>query len=284
VSNCIVLDGKKVAQDSSQFIREKSLKLFKIFKRKPCLAAIIVGDDPASHTYISMKEKACEDHEIITNTYKMSDASSTTDIIELITDLNLDESIDGILLQHPVPEHIDELKCFNTIDISKDVDGVTTLGFGNMFMNQDSFKSCTPFGIMRLLEAYDVKLEGLNALVIGRSQILGKPMAGMLLNKNATVTIAHSKTKNLDRLISESDLVVAAVGIPKFISAHQLKSGSILIDAGYHPSEKCGDVELAGIESVVSAYTPVPGGVGPMTINTLILNTVSSMEAKFNVE
>ena len=152
-----------------------------------------------------------------------------------------------------------------------------------MFMNQNSFKSCTPFGIMRLLEAYNVKLEGLNALVIGRSQILGKPMAGMLLNENATVTIAHSKTTNLNELIGQSDLVVAAVGIPKFISASQLKSGSILIDAGYHPNEKCGDVDLSGIESIVSAYTPVPGGVGPMTINTLILNTVSSMEAKFNV-
>ena len=136
---------------------------------------------------------------------------------------------------------------------------------------------------MRLLEAYNVKLEGLNALVIGRSQILGKPMAGMLLNENATVTIAHSKTTNLNELISQSDLVVAAVGIPKFISANQLKSDSILIDAGYHPNEKCGDVDLSGIESIVSAYTPVPGGVGPMTINTLILNTVSSMEAKFNV-
>ena len=283
MSNCIVLDGKKVAHDSSQFIREKSLKLHKNFNRKPSLAAIIVGNDPASHTYVSMKEKACKDHEVITKTYKLSDDSSTKDVVDLINDLNLDESVDGILLQHPVPKHIDEFQCFNTIDISKDVDGVTTLGFGNMFMNQNSFKSCTPYGIMRLLEAYNVKLEGLNALVIGRSQILGKPMAGMLLNENATVTIAHSKTRNLNELISQSDIVVAAVGIPKFISANQLKSDSILIDAGYHPNEKCGDVDLSGIESIVSAYTPVPGGVGPMTINTLILNTVSSMEAKFNV-
>ena len=278
------MDGKKVAEDSSKIIREKSTELTKRFDRQPSLAAIIVGDDPASHTYVSMKEKACKDHGIITQTFRKPFNSKTMEIVELITSLNNDDDIDGILLQHPVPKHIDESKCFNCIDISKDVDGVTTLGFGNMFMNQQAFKSCTPYGIMRLLKSYKIDLEGLRALVIGRSQILGKPMAGMLLNADATVTIAHSKTKNLDGIIGESDLVVVAVGVPKFVKSHQLKPGSILIDAGYHPQSKCGDVDLDGIEDIVSAYTPVPGGVGPMTINTLILNTVLSMEARLNVQ
>ena len=185
------------------------------------------------------------------------------------------------MLQHPVPNQIDEISCFNAIDIKKDVDGVTTQGFGNMSMGLDAFGSCTPLGIMRILDHYKINLEGINALVIGRSQILGKPMAAMLLNANATVTIAHSKTQNLMDKLKNYDLVVVAVGLPKFVSADDLKQGSILIDAGYHPTEKCGDVDMTNISNIVSAYTPVPGGVGPMTINTLMMNTIEAMEKKY---
>ena len=179
-----------------------------------------------------------------------------------------------------MPSGIDEQKCFNSIDIAKDVDGVTTKGFGNMAMGLRAFGSCTPLGVMRLLEEHAVKIEGKNALVIGRSQILGKPMAAMLLNANATVTIAHSRTKDLVNMLKYFDIVVVAVGIPKFISARDLAPGSVLVDAGYHPMEKCGDVDMTNISNIVSAYTPVPGGVGPMTINTLMMNTIEAMELK----
>ena len=176
---------------------------------------------------------------------------------------------------------IDERLCFDAININKDVDGVTCLGFGNMSMGMGAFGSCTPLGIMRILDYYKIDVDGMNALVIGRSQILGKPMAAMLLNANATVTIAHSKTKNLTDSLKNYDLVVVAVGVPKFVSAEYLKTGSILIDAGYHPAEKCGDVDMTNISNIVSAYTPVPGGVGPMTINTLMMNTIEAMEQKY---
>ena len=184
-------------------------------------------------------------------------------------------------MQHPVPSQIDERKCFDAIHIDKDVDGVTCLGFGNMSMGIDAYGSCTPAGIIRLIEHYELEVEGLNGVVIGRSPILGKPLAMMLLNLNANVTICHSRTKNIEKIISEADLIVGAVGIPKFIKTEWIKKGSIVIDAGYHP-EKCGDIDLDGIEDIAKAYTPVPGGVGPMTINTLILHTLISAEKAFN--
>ncbi len=256
MNNCLILDGKEVAQASTENLLARVKKL-NGFGRAPKLVAVLVGDDPASSTYVNMKERA------------------------IIIDLNHDEKVDGILLQHPVPNQIDEISCFNAIDIKKDVDGVTTQGFGNMSMGLDAFGSCTPLGIMRILDHYKINLEGINALVIGRSQILGKPMAAMLLNANATVTTAHSKTQNLVDNLKNYDLVVVAVGLPKFVSADDLKQGSILIDAGYHPTEKCGDVDMTNISNIVSAYTPVPGGVGPMTINTLMMNTIEAMEKKY---
>ena len=280
MNNCLILDGKEVAQASTENLLVRVKKL-NGFGRAPKLVAVLVGDDPASSTYVNMKEKACHSLGIETEIKRLSKDTSTTELIQIIIDLNHDEKVDGILLQHPVPNQIDELSCFNAIDIKKDVDGVTTQGFGNMSMGLDAFGSCTPLGIMRILDHYKINLEGINALVIGRSQILGKPMAAMLLNANATVTIAHSKTQNLMDKLKNYDLVVVAVGLPKFISADDLKQGSILIDAGYHPTEKCGDVDMTNISNIVSAYTPVPGGVGPMTINTLMMNTIEAMEKKY---
>ena len=280
MNNCLILDGKEVAQASTENLLVRVKKL-NGFGRAPKLVAVLVGDDPASSTYVNMKERACHSLGIETEIKRLSKDTSTTELIQIIIDLNHDEKVDGILLQHPVPNQIDEISCFNAIDIKKDVDGVTTQGFGNMSMGLDAFGSCTPLGIMRILDHYKINLEGINALVIGRSQILGKPMAAMLLNANATVTIAHSKTQNLMDKLKNYDLVVVAVGLPKFVSADDLKQGSILIDAGYHPTEKCGDVDMTNISNIVSAYTPVPGGVGPMTINTLMMNTIEAMEKKY---
>ena len=280
MNNCLILDGKEVAQASTENLLVRVKKL-NGFGRAPKLVAVLVGDDPASSTYVNMKERACHSLGIETEIKRLSKDTSTAELIEIIIDLNHDEKVDGILLQHPVPNQIDEISCFNAIDIKKDVDGVTTQGFGNMSMGLDAFGSCTPLGIMRSLDHYKINLEGLNALVIGRSQILGKPMAAMLLNANATVTTAHSKTQNLMDNLKNYDLVVVAVGLPKFVSADDLKQGSILIDAGYHPTEKCGDVDMTNISNIVSAYTPVPGGVGPMTINTLMMNTIEAMEKKY---
>ena len=280
MNNCLILDGKEVAQASTENLLVRVKKL-NGFGRAPKLVAVLVGDDPASSTYVNMKERACHSLGIETEIKRLSKDTSTTELIQIILDLNHDKKVDGILLQHPVPNQIDELSCFNAIDIKKDVDGVTTQGFGNMSMGLDAFGSCTPLGIMRILDHYKINLEGINALVIGRSQILGKPMAAMLLNANATVTIAHSKTQNLMDKLKNYDLVVVAVGLPKFVSADDLKQGSILIDAGYHPTEKCGDVDMTNISNIVSAYTPVPGGVGPMTINTLMMNTIEAMEKKY---
>ena len=280
MNNCLILDGKEVAQASTENLLVRVKKL-NGFGRAPKLVAVLVGDDPASSTYVNMKERACHSLGIETEIKRLSKDTSTTELIQIIIDLNHDKKVDGILLQHPVPNQIDELSCFNAIDIKKDVDGVTTQGFGNMSMGLDAFGSCTPLGIMRILDHYKINLEGINALVIGRSQILGKPMAAMLLNANATVTIAHSKTQNLMDKLKNYDLVVVAVGLPKFVSADDLKQGSILIDAGYHPTEKCGDVDMTNISNIVSAYTPVPGGVGPMTINTLMMNTIEAMEKKY---
>ena len=243
MNNCLILDGKEVAQASTENLLVRVKKL-NGFGRAPKLVAVLVGDDPASSTYVNMKERACHSLGIETEIKRLSKDTSTAELIQIIKDLNHDEKVDGILLQHPVPNQIDEISCFNAIDIKKDVDGVTTQGFGNMSMGLDAFGSCTPLGIMRILDHYKINLEGINALVIGRSQILGKPMAAMLLNANATVTTAHSKTQNLMDNLKNYDLVVVAVGLPKFVSADDLKQGSILIDAGYHPTEKCGDVDM----------------------------------------
>jgi methylenetetrahydrofolate dehydrogenase (NADP+)/methenyltetrahydrofolate cyclohydrolase len=194
--------------------------------------------------------------------------------LEAIEKLNKDSNVHGILLQHPVPSQIDERQCFDAISVEKDVDGVTCIGFGQMTMGEEAFGSCTPAGIMRILEHYAVEISGKNAVVVGRSPILGKPMAMMLLNANATVTICHSRTEDLQEHIQNADILVGAVGVPRLIQKDWIKAGAVVIDAGYHPAEKCGDIDLTDIDSIASAHTPVPGGVGPMTINTLILNTL----------
>ena len=274
--SALILDGKNLSKITEESIKER-VKSLSENNIKPTLATILVGDDPASETYVKMKRNTCARVGMESIAIELPDTTTTEELLNKIESLNNDKNVHGILLQHPVPSQIDERKCFDAISIKKDVDGVTCLGFGNMSMGIDAYGSCTPAGIIRLIEYYDLQIQGLNAVVVGRSPILGKPMAMMLLNLNATVTICHSRTKNIEEIISNADLIVGAVGIPKFIKSQWLKKGSIVIDAGYHP-EKCGDIDLDGIEKIASAYTPVPGGVGPMTINTLILQTLISAE------
>ena len=275
-----ILDGKKLASDSEKEI----LVSVSVLKEKgiiPTLATILVGDDPASETYVRMKQETCKRVGMESLAINLPKETSTEELLLKIDELNNDKKIHGILLQHPVPNQINERECFERISIEKDVDGVTCLGFGRMSMDLSAYGSCTPAGIMRILEFYDVDISGMNAVVVGRSPILGKPMAMMLLNKNATVTICHSRTKELEDHVRNADLVVGAVGVPKLIKKEWLKKGAVVIDAGYHP-EKCGDIDLDGIEEIASSYTPVPGGVGPMTINTLILNTMEAARKTLN--
>ena len=274
----IKLDGKSLSQSTEQELAERVLTIKNQKGFVPILATILVGSDPASSTYVKMKGNACERIGMKSLKVELDENATTDELLLKIDELNSNPEVHGILLQHPVPSQINERLCFDAIDTRKDVDGVTSLGFGKMAMDEPAFGSCTPQGIMRLLEEYDIKISGKHAVVVGRSPILGKPMAMMLLNKHATVTICHSRTKNLKEHVLKADIVVGAVGIPKFIQSDWVKDGAVIIDAGYHP-EKCGDIDLEPLIDRCSAYTPVPGGVGPMTINTLILQTVEACES-----
>ena len=277
----IVLDGKKLSEKSEKDFVKRVSEIKKKTGSTPILATILVGDNPASATYVNMKGNACRRIGMESLKIELPETTSTDELINQINVLNDNKNVHGILLQHPVPSQIDERKCFDAIKIEKDVDGVTSLGFGKMSMQERVFGSCTPYGIMRLLDEYEIELDGKSAVVVGRSRILGKPMAMMLLNRNCTVTICHSKTQNLKSKIGDADIIVGAVGIPKFIKGDWIKNEAVVIDAGYHP-EKCGDIELESIINRCEAYTPVPGGVGPMTINTLILQTIESCEQSLN--
>ncbi len=277
----VVLNGKELSKRLEEELKEKVAKLKEISGKTATLATIIVGEDSASQTYVRMKGNACARIGIESLKIELDYNTTTDELLGVIKDLNNNENIDGILLQHPVPRHIDERKCFNSILPSKDVDGVTSAGFGAMSMGEEAYVSATPYGIMKILENYNIEIEGKEAIVIGRSAILGKPMAMMLLNKNATVTIAHSRTKNLEELVKKSDIVVACVGKPKFVKKEWLKPGCVVIDAGYNPGN-IGDVDQDEIENIASAYTPVPGGVGPMTIVSLMSQTVTSFEKRVN--
>ncbi|WP_116364260.1 bifunctional methylenetetrahydrofolate dehydrogenase/methenyltetrahydrofolate cyclohydrolase FolD [Parahaliea mediterranea] len=276
--SALVLDGKALAQQTEAALLQRVEALKEQSGGKtPILATILVGDDPASATYVKMKGNACRRVGMDSMAVEMPASTTTDELLAKINELNNNPDVHGILLQHPVPEQIDERACFDAIALSKDVDGVTCLGFGRMAMGEDAYGCATPQGIMRLLAAYDIEIEGKHAVVVGRSPILGKPMAMMLLQKNATVTICHSRTQDLPALVAQADILVGAVGKPEFIKAEWIKDGAVVVDAGYHPGG-VGDVELAPLAERASAYTPVPGGVGPMTINTLIMQSVESGE------
>jgi methylenetetrahydrofolate dehydrogenase (NADP+)/methenyltetrahydrofolate cyclohydrolase len=273
----LLLDGKHVAQLTEAELTERVAAIKASTGQTPILATILVGEDPASATYVKMKGNACRRIGMESLAIELPATLSTNDLLREIEQLNHNPDVHGILLQHPVPSHIDERAAFDMIALEKDVDGVTCLGFGRMSMGESAYGCATPQGIMRLLKHYDMPISGQHAVVVGRSPILGKPMAMMLLQADATVTICHSRTQNLPDLIRQADIIVGAVGRPEFIRADWIKDGAIVVDAGYHPGG-IGDIELGPLVGRVSAYTPVPGGVGPMTINTLIQQTVMSGE------
>ncbi|MFK7864015.1 MAG: bifunctional methylenetetrahydrofolate dehydrogenase/methenyltetrahydrofolate cyclohydrolase FolD [Pseudohongiellaceae bacterium] len=279
-----VLDGKTLAKKTEEELAARVAELKKASGgATPILATILVGDDPASATYVKMKGNACARVGMESVKVEMSSSTTTDELLAKIDQLNNDGNVHGILLQHPTPSQIDERRCFDAIDVEKDVDGVTCSGYGRMAMGVEAYGCATPKGIMRLIEAYGIEVEGKEAVVIGRSAILGKPMSAMLLNANATVTICHSRTVKLDEIVKRADIIVATVGRPEYIKADWVKDGAVVIDAGYHPGG-IGDVELEPLVDRVAAYTPVPGGVGPMTINTLIMQTVEAGEKKLLVK
>lgn len=275
----ILLDGKSLSREIENELKQRVDNIIRLTGKTPVLATILVGNDPSSEIYVKMKGNACNRVGMESLRVHLPETTTTDELLCEIDKLNQDDSICGILLQHPVPNQINERLCFDEISIEKDVDGVTCLGFGKMSMGEKAFGSATPAGIMKLIEHYGLSIEGKQTVVVGRSPILGKPIAMMLLNKNATVTICHSRTKNLQEIVKQADIVVGAVGIPEFIKADWIKNNAIVIDAGYHKGG-LGDIEIDKVKDRVMAYTPVPGGVGPMTIATLMSQTVESAEKR----
>ncbi len=282
--DAIKLDGKALAKQIESELKVRIEKIKEVTNGKiPILATILVGDDPASATYVKMKGNACNRVGMSSQKILLPAETTTEELLEKIDELNEKADVHGILLQHPVPPQIDERVCFDRIAITKDVDGVTSHGFGRMAMGERAFGSATPAGIMKLLARYEVPIEGKRAVIVGRSPILGKPMAFMLMNANATITVCHSRTQDLPGVIKQADIVVGAIGKPEFIKGDWLKDGAVVIDAGYNPGN-VGDIELSAIIPRCAAYTPVPGGVGPMTIATLISQTVEACESSLGIE
>lgn len=272
-----VIDGKAYAREEEAEIRALVQDIIAKTGKTPVLATILVGNNPASVTYVRMKGNACARVGMLSRKVELPESTTTQELLEVINRLNRDPEVCGILLQHPVPAHIDERACFDAISLEKDVDGVTTAGFGRAAMGLDAFCSATPLAIVSLLKRYNIPLEGKEAVVIGRSPILGKPVAALLLNENATVTIAHSKTRNLPDIVRRADIVVAAVGKPLFVKEAWIKEGAVLMDAGYNAGN-VGDIDLEACIPHCSAYTPVPGGVGPVTIAMLMKQTAAAAQ------
>jgi methylenetetrahydrofolate dehydrogenase (NADP+)/methenyltetrahydrofolate cyclohydrolase len=274
----LVLDGKAYAKELEAELTVRVARLPSArAEQPPILATILVGDDPASATYVRMKGNACRRVGMESLSIALPGTTTTEELLAKIDELNAHPRVRGILLQHPVPKQIEERVCFDRIALEKDVDGVTSHGFGRMAMGEAAYGSATPAGIMRLLRRYGIEIAGREAVVVGRSPILGKPMAMMLLGAHATVTICHSRTKNLAEVVRRAEIVVGAVGKAQFIRGEWIRDGAVVVDAGYHPGG-VGDIELPAVIDRCSAYTPVPGGVGPMTIATLIAHTVEAAE------
>ncbi|GAA1132811.1 bifunctional methylenetetrahydrofolate dehydrogenase/methenyltetrahydrofolate cyclohydrolase FolD [Kribbella jejuensis] len=269
--------GTDLAAEMVAKAAERASALQEQYGVQPCLATVLVGDDPASATYVRMKQNRSKKAGIASRSVVLPDSTTTEELVAEITKLSQDPAVHGILLQHPVPPQIDERAAFEAIDPAKDVDGVTMRSFAAMAFGDPGFRSATPGGIMRLLAAYDVPLEGAHAVVIGRSPILGKPAGMLLLASNATVTYAHSRTRDLPELVRTADVVIAAVGKANFVRGDWLKPGAVVVDAGYNEGN-VGDVHFAEASEVASLITPVPGGVGPMTIALLLEQTVDAAE------
>lgn len=274
-----LIDGRRISQEIKDELKKKTKELNEqgIFG---CLAVIQVGADPASSVYVRNKKRACEYIGIDSLSYELPEETTEAELLELIEKLNADEKVNGILVQLPVPDHIDENKIIQAIDPRKDVDGFHPQNVGALVSGLPGFISCTPAGVIQLLKRSGIEIAGKNCVVIGRSNIVGKPMALLMLREHATVTITHSKTKDLKAVCQNADILIAAMGRPKFIDASYVKQGAAVIDVGIHRNEEgrlCGDVDFDSVEPLASAITPVPGGVGPMTIAMLMNNCVEAM-------
>ncbi|WP_409252347.1 bifunctional 5,10-methylenetetrahydrofolate dehydrogenase/5,10-methenyltetrahydrofolate cyclohydrolase [Bacillus sp. SCS-153A] len=276
VKEKVILDGNRVASAVKEDLKAR-VEALKEHGITPCLATILVGDDPSSATYVKMKGNACERLGILSKRIHLPTDTTTEELLETIQSLNEDEEVHGILLQHPVPPQIDERAAFEAIAIEKDVDGVTSLGFGQTSLGFGTYPSCTPAAILAIMDYYKLPIEGKHAVVIGRSPILGKPVSMMLLNRNATVTTCHSYTENLEDIVRRADIVVAAVGKPNFVKGSWIKEGAMVLDAGYNKGN-IGDVDYEECLERADGITPVPGGVGPVTISMLLKQTVEAAE------
>lgn len=276
-----LINGKELAKKIRMELKEEVEEL-KQQGIKPKLAVIMVGDDKASAVYVRNKSKACEEIGIEFEEFLLESTITQEYLINLIKELNNREDINGILLQSPIPEGLDIREAFNTIDYRKDVDGFNPINVGKLSIGEDSFISCTPYGVIKMLEEYNIPIEGKRAVIIGRSNIVGKPLIQCLLNKNATVTVCHSKTKNIEEITSKADILIAALGKPKFVTSNMVKAGAVVIDVGINRNEEgklVGDVDFENVSKKVSYITPVPGGVGPMTIAMLMYNVVKSAKS-----
>lgn len=277
-----ILDGKAVSLKVKESVKVRADELKK-FGVEPTLAVVLVGEDKASQTYVRAKEKACNEYGIKSVAHRLSENTTQNELLALINVLNLDDSIHGILVQLPLPKHIDTNVVLAAIDPRKDVDGFHAVNVGKLVSGLDGFVPCTPLGVMEILKEYGIDVAGLNAVVIGRSNIVGKPMANLLLNASATVTVTHSKTTNLKEICKNADLIVAAIGKPFFLKADMVKDGAVIVDVGINRLDDgrlVGDVDFDEVAPKCSYITPVPGGVGPMTIAMLLNNTILAAQAK----
>lgn len=283
----VLIDGKALAQELRGEIRERAEKFRAERGKEIGLAVVLVGEDPASQVYVRNKIKACEEVGIKSFSYHLPSDVSEGEVLALVDELVTSESVHGILVQLPLPKHLDERKILRRIPPAKDVDGFCAENVGNLAMNRETIVACTPFGVMKMLEKYGIDPKGKNAVVLGRSNIVGKPMAMLLLHRNGTVTICHSHTKNLAEICSQADILVSAVGKAGFITAPMVKEGAVVIDVGMNRNAEgklCGDVDFEAVEKKAGFITPVPGGVGPMTIAMLMRNTLTAAKLQNGVE
>ena len=282
-----IIDGKKVSAEVKSKVKKQTEELIARHGITPGLAVVIVGDDPASRVYVNNKKKACEAVGFKSEEYALPAETSQEELLELVNTLNGKKDINGILVQLPLPKHLDDKSVIAAISSEKDVDAFHAVNVGKIMLGEYDFLPCTPAGVMEMLHHYEIPVEGKECVVIGRSNIVGKPMAMLLLHENGTVTICHSRTKNLREVCARADILVAAVGIPKFVKADMVKDGAVVIDVGMDRDENgklCGDVDFENVKDKCSFITPVPGGVGPMTIATLMKNTLKACKLQNGIE
>ncbi len=277
---CQIIDGKRISQEIKDELKEQMGKRRERGEGR-CLAVIQVGKDPASTVYVNNKKKACEYIGIKSLSYELPEETTEQELLSIVEELNGRDDVDGILVQLPLPEHMNEDKVLLAIAPEKDVDGFHPINVGNLSIGRPGYVSCTPAGIIQLLKRSGIKIEGKECVVLGRSNIVGKPMAMLLLRENGTVTVCHSRTRNLKEITRRADILVVAVGKPRFVDAEYVKKGAIVVDVGIHRNEEgklCGDVDFDSVAPLASAITPVPGGVGPMTIAMLMWNCVNGLD------